>query len=119
MKPSSRADNDTRARDLRSLLRRALALLVPVPMLALVAGLAVVPYPVGGDFGQAMAAAAADRRAAGAALWLSVISALTVVPATMAVAWTGRRHAPWLTLAAGVALLVAFGASLPNLIGRG
>jgi hypothetical protein len=32
----------------------------------------------------------------------------------MAVAWTGRRRAPWLTLGAGVSLLVAFGAGLPN-----
>jgi len=107
-------DQAVRARDLRGLWRRSLALLIPVPMLALVAGLVVMPYPVGGDFGRAMTGAAADPRAAEAALWLGVIFALTVVPATMAVAWTGRRRTPWLTLTAGVALLVAFGASLPN-----
>jgi hypothetical protein len=108
-KPSSRPVSD-----LRSWWRRALALLIPVPMLALVVELAVLPYPVRGDFGRGMAGAAADPAAAQAALWLSVIFALTAIPATMAVAWTSRRRAPWLTLASGVSLLVAFGASLPN-----
>jgi hypothetical protein len=102
------------ARDLRGFWRRALAILVPLPMLALAIEIAVVPYQVGGDLAQAMAGAAADPHAAQAALWLSMIFALTVAPATMAVAWTSRRRAPWLTLTGGVALLVAFGLGLPN-----
>ena len=102
-----------RDRDLRGFWRRALAILVPVPMLALVVGLVVMPFPVGGNSGS-------DRRRGGQSgpgpggPVVSVIFALTVAPATMAVAWTGRRGAPWLTLAAGVSLLVAFGAGLPN-----
>ncbi len=100
--------------DLRGLWRRALACLVPVPILALVVGLVVTPYPVGGELRQSIAGAAAHPGPAQAAVWLSVIFALTIAPATMAVAWTGRRGAPWLTLVAGVSLLVAFGAGLPD-----
>jgi hypothetical protein len=103
-----------RVRDLRRFWRRALAILVPIPMLALAVGLVVTPYSVGGDVGQAIAGVAAHPSTAQAALWLSVIFALAIVPATMAVAWTSRRRAPWLTLAAGVSLLVAFGVGLPN-----
>src|SRR5215213_3781341 len=112
--PRVAADRTRPARDLRGLWRSTLAFLVPIPMLALTAGLIVVPFAVGGELRQAIAGAAAHPGAAQAALWLSVIFALTVAPATMAVAWTGRRGAPWLTLAAGVSLLVAFGAGLPN-----
>ena len=112
--PRGAADRTRPARDLRGLWRSTLAFLVPIPMLALTAGLIVVPFAVGGELRQAIAGAVAHPGAAQAALWLSVIFALTVAPATMAVAWTGRRGAPWLTLAAGVSLLVAFGAGLPN-----
>lgn len=106
-------DQAPRIRDLRGFWRRALALGVPLPMLALAASLLIAPYPVGGESPGAIAGAAAHPAAAQAVLWLSVIFALTVGPATMAVAWTGRRRAPWLTLAAGVSLIVAFGAGLP------
>ena len=94
MKPSSRSntavyvadrrratDQAARARDLRGWWRRTLALLVPVPVLALVAGLVVVPYPVGGDFGRAMAGATADPRAAEAALWLGQVPPPAAIPA--------------------------------------
>jgi hypothetical protein len=112
--PHVARDRSRRVHDLRRFWRRALAVLVPIPMLALAAGLVVTPYAVGGDVGRAIAGAAAQPSAAQAALWLSVIFALTIVPATMAVAWTSRRRAPWLTLAAGASLLLAFGAGLAN-----
>src|SRR4051794_19614467 len=107
-------DQTHRARDLRRFWRRTLACLVPIPMLALTAASVVRPFSVDGDLRDAMAGVAAEAGAAQIMLWLSVFFALTVAPATMAVAWTGRRRAPWATLAAGFSLLVAFGAGLPD-----
>ena len=99
--------------DLRGLWRRALAFLVPVPMLAW-------PRP-GRDAvsGRRRAPSVHRRRGrpsgrgSGRPVALGDLRA-DVAPATMAVAWTGRRRAPWLTLAAGVSLLVAFWAGLPD-----
>ena len=101
-------------RDLRTFWRRTLALVVPVPMVALAAEMAVAPFPLGGNLSATIAGDAADPGAAQASLWLSMIFGLAVVPATMAVLWTARRGAPKLTLAAGVFLLLGFSAAVPD-----
>ena len=101
-------------RDLRTFWRRTLAVLVPVPMVALAAEMAVAPFPLGGSLSATIAGDAANPGAAQASLWLSMIFGLAVVPATMAVLWTARRGAPKLTLAAGVLLLLGFSAAVPD-----
>lgn len=104
----------TRTRDLRTFWRTALAVLAPLPVLALALEMLVVPWPVGANLVTAIAGAADAPGRAQASLWLSLFYALTVLPATMAVLWTGRRAAPKLTLAAGVLLIPAFSASLAS-----
>jgi hypothetical protein len=104
----------TTTRDLRTFWRTTLAVLVPLPMLALAVEVLLVPWPVRGGMAGAIAGAAADPGAAQLSLWLSTFFGLAVLPATMAVAWVPRRRAPRLTLAAGVLLLLAFAATLPN-----
>lgn len=104
----------TGTRDLRRFWRWTLAILAPLPLLALALENVVAPWPLGGNFARMVADAAASPGRAQLALWLSLCFALTVVPATMAVLWTARRGAPKLTLAAGILLLLAFSASLPD-----
>jgi hypothetical protein len=103
-----------RVRDLRAFWRRTLAVLVVIPMAALAAEVALVPLPVRGTVAEGIAGMAAHPGRAQAALWLALLFGLTVLPATMAVAWTARRGAPRLTLAAGVVLLLALTATLPD-----
>jgi hypothetical protein len=103
-----------RVRDLRTFWRRTLAVLVAIPMAALAIEVALVPLPVRGTVAEGIAGMEAHPGRAQAALWLAMLFGLTVLPATMAVAWTARRRAPRLTLAAGVLLLVAFTAVLPD-----
>jgi hypothetical protein len=103
-----------RVRDLRTYWRRTLAVLVAIPMAALAIEVALVPLPVRGTVTEGIAGMAAHPGRAQAALWLALLFGLTVLPATMAVAWTTRRGAPRLTLAAGVLLLLALTAMLPD-----
>jgi hypothetical protein len=101
-------------RDLRHFWRWTLAILAPLPILALAAEMLVVPWPVGANLARAIAGAADAPGRAQTSLWLSLFFAVTVLPATMAVLWTARRAAPKLTLAAGILLLLAFSASLAS-----
>jgi hypothetical protein len=101
-------------RDLRTFWRRTLAVVLPLPMVALAAEMAVAPFRLGGNLSSTIAGDAAHPGAAQASLWLSMIFGLAVLPATMAVLWTARRRAPKLTLAAGVLLLLGFGAAVPD-----
>jgi hypothetical protein len=103
-----------RTRDLRAFWRWTLAILAPLSVLALAIEVLVVPWPVRDGMATAIAGAAAHPGRAQTSLWLSMFFGLAVVPATMAVLWTARRGAPKLTLAAGLFLLLAFSASLPN-----
>ncbi|MDG4823244.1 hypothetical protein O7635_15415 [Asanoa sp. WMMD1127] len=104
----------TRTRDLRRFWRWTLAVLAPLPLLALALENIAAPWPLGGNFARMVADAAAQPGRAQLALWLSLFFSLAIVPATMAVLWTARRGAPRLTLAAGILLLLAFSASLPD-----
>jgi hypothetical protein len=101
-------------RDLRRFWRTALAVLAPLPIAALAIEMLVVPFPVRSDIADAMTGIAAHPGRAQAALWLGLVYSLSVLPATMAVAWTARRRSPRLTLAGGVLTLLAFAATLPN-----
>jgi hypothetical protein len=103
-----------RVRDLRAFWRCSLAVLVAIPMAALAIEMAVVPLPVRGTVAEGIAGVAAHPGRAQAALWLALLFGMTVLPATMAAAWAARRRAPRLTLAAGVLLLLAFTAVLPD-----
>ncbi|GAA1853189.1 hypothetical protein [Asanoa iriomotensis] len=101
-------------RDLRRFWRWTLAVLAPLPLLALALENVAAPWSLGGGFAETVAGAASATGRAQLALWLSLFFGLAVVPATMAVLWTSRRGAPKLTLAAGILLLLAFSARLPD-----
>ncbi|HET8600145.1 MAG TPA: hypothetical protein VFL99_07455, partial [Segeticoccus sp.] len=105
-----------RPRDLRRTWRWGLALLAPLPMLAVAAEAVFVPY---GEFATAREQLTAGAAAPGRltlALWMGFLGVLLAVPATMAVAWTVRRAAPRLALAGGLSCLVGFGMTwaIPN-----
>jgi hypothetical protein len=92
------------------------AVVAPLPALALAAAALVTPYPVETDAAAALAGAAADQGAMRIVVWLGLLAAMTLVPATIAVAWVCRRRAPKLTAVGAFLSLAAFGATaaLPN-----
>ena len=94
--------------DLRSFWRWLLAVIAPLPFLALAAGQWLVPVDSAADLPQALAVIAVNPARMQAALWLSLVFAVFAVPAMVAVAWSSRRHAPWLSLVGGVVGIVAF-----------
>jgi hypothetical protein len=96
--------------------RVLLAVVAPLPALALAAGAFLTPYPFEADAPAALAGAAADQDAMRIVVWLGLLAAMTLAPTTIAVAWVCRRHAPRLTAVGAVLSLAAFGATaaLPN-----
>ena len=113
-RPRARAEKP--ARDLRRLWRLLLAVLAPIPALALAASILISPYRVGAAFPEVLAGVAADPGRAQLALWFGLIFTFTVIPSTFALAWASRRGAPWLSLVGGVLTLVGFtvGFNLPG-----
>ncbi|PZH07928.1 hypothetical protein C1I97_17090 [Streptomyces sp. NTH33] len=88
------------------------AVLAPLPALALAAYMLVLPFRPDAGIGTAITGSAAHPGSARAALWLSLVFTLLIVPATMATAWAARRGAPRLALYGGLLTLVAFGAGI-------
>jgi hypothetical protein len=76
----------------------------------------VTPYPLEADATAALAGAAAHQDAMRVVVWLGLLVAMTLVPATIAVAWVCRRRTPRLTAVGAFLSLAAFGATaaLPN-----
>ncbi|GAB2814998.1 hypothetical protein GCM10027073_53580 [Streptomyces chlorus] len=97
-------------RDLRGFWRVTAAVLAPLPALA--AYMIVLPFRPDARIGTAIAGSAAHLGAARAALWLSLVFTLLIIPATMVTAWAARRGAPRLALYGGLLALVAFGAGI-------
>ncbi|MGW2765927.1 hypothetical protein [Streptomyces sp. NPDC001275] len=109
---STRVPTRRPVRDLRGFWRVTAAVVAPLPALAVAVDMLVVPFPPGADFRRAIAGSAAHLGAARAALWLSLVFVLLMIPATLVTAWTARRGAPRLALYGGLLTMTAFAASM-------
>ncbi len=97
-----------RPRDVRSFWRWTLALVAPIAFLALAASIWLLPFDVRADLPAQLPGIAEHPDRMQSALWFSMVFALLAVPGVIAVAWSGRRRAPWLSLIGGVIGIVAF-----------
>ena len=95
-------------RDRRGFWRILLAIIVPMPMLA--KGVFYLLTPVAGDvtFKESVASFEANRDILEALKWIDAVFVVTLIPATIAVAWVARRGAPRLTTAGAVIALTGF-----------
>ncbi|MGH8829094.1 MAG: hypothetical protein ACRDVZ_16140 [Jiangellaceae bacterium] len=95
-------------RDRRGFWRILLAVILPLPMLA--KGVFYVLTPVAGDvtFKESMASFEANRDILETLKWLDAVFVVTLIPATIALAWVARRGAPRLTTAGAVIALTGF-----------
>ena len=95
-------------RDRRGLWRILLAVIVPLPMLA--KGIYYLLTPVAGDatFNETVTSFEAHRQLLGALKWIDAVFVVTLIPATVAVAWVARRGAPRLTTVGAVIALSGF-----------
>ncbi|WP_138419261.1 DUF4386 family protein [Sinomonas gamaensis] len=101
-----------RVRDLRTFWRRALAVIAPIPGLALALEIGGAPGSPGDAPDQRLSAFAAHLGQADFSLWMGVIAILTAVPAVIAAGWATRRAAPRLTVAGGMLTLIGFSLAL-------
>ena len=97
-----------RPRDLRALWRVALALLLPVPAVAMAGQILLSPYAVNASFPEMLARVAADPSREQLSIWAGFVFTLTVIPSVCALAWASRRRAPWLSLVGAVLALIGF-----------
>jgi hypothetical protein len=116
LRPDPARTTPAAPRDLRRLWRTALAVLAPVPGLALTAQILLSPYPVDAPFPQVLAGVAADPARQQLAGWAGLVFSLTVLAGVFAVTWAARRGAPWLALGGGLLAWVGFavGFSVPG-----
>jgi hypothetical protein len=108
----------TATRDTRTFWRVLLAVLAPLPLLGMGLSYIIMPFDGGDDIATTAAAIAAHPGRADAALLLSVPFLIFLIPATVALAWTTRRHAPRLTAAGACVALLGFLAAFPILPGE-
>jgi hypothetical protein len=94
--------------DRRGFWRVLLAVIAPMPMLA--KGVYYLMSPVAGDasFKETVQAFEAHRGLLETMKWLDAIFVVTLIPATVAVAWVARRGAPRLTTAGAFIALSGF-----------
>ncbi len=105
---------DASPADLRRFWRILLAVVAPLPWLALAASNAVTPDDLGSSTEETFASIAADPGAARAALWLGLVFVLLVVPSGVAMMMAHRRTVPRLTLVVGGFVTYAFCSMLTN-----
>jgi hypothetical protein len=98
--------NPKRRRDARTFWRIALAIVAPVPWLALAVATLVTPDNARDDDTRAYAAIAAHTARAGAALPFDALFIMTLMPAIVAVLMACRRTAPTATAWIGAITLV-------------
>lgn len=112
----SPSKSDKRPPDVRGFWRTTLAVVAPVPALGIAASTAVAPYQMSGETADILAGASNNPGAMRLSVWLGLLTALTIVPAAIAVIWVCRRRAPRLTTVAAVLTLLGFTAAvvLPN-----
>ena len=111
-----RRGKPSRRRDLRGFWRTLLALIAPLPGLLLAAKIMISPFGMDADFASVLAGVRGDPARTQLALWLGLAFSLTVLPATLAVAWSSRRRSPWFALAGGVLSVIGFsvGFAIPD-----
>ncbi len=109
--PAGRAPAGDRApvrplRDTRGFWRILLAIILPMPMLA--KGVYYLLTPAAGDltFEESVTELAAHTELLETLKWLDAVFVVTLIPATIAVAWVARRGAPRLT-AVGAAIALS------------
>jgi len=95
-------------RDRRGFWRLLLALAVPVPMLAKGGYYLLVPVDGDASFGGTVAAFEQHRSLLETLKWLDAAFVVTLLPATVAIAWVARRGAPRLTSVGGFIALTGF-----------
>ncbi len=100
--------------DFRRFWRILLAVVAPLPWLALAASNAVTPEELGGTTEETFASIAADPTAARIAQWLTVAFALLLVPSAVAMMMAHRRTLPRLTLVVGGFVTYACCSALTN-----
>ncbi|MDP9843878.1 hypothetical protein [Streptosporangium lutulentum] len=102
-------------RDLRRFWRVLLAVVAPLPMLALAIHTLLSPVAGGTGFKDTVAAYAAHRQLADSLQWVNAVFVIGLVPAAFAVAWVSRRGAPRLATAGALLSLSAFLSAFPTL----
>jgi hypothetical protein len=95
--PTERRPRITRPRDPRTFWRIALAVLAPVPWIALAISTILTPDNTRDDDKTAYAAIAAHTGQAGVGMAFGIFFLLGLLPAIVAVLWACRRQAPRLT----------------------
>lgn len=115
--PTSDAVTPRPTRDMRTFWRLLLAVIVPMPMLA--KGVHYLLTPVSGDvtFAESVAGFEAHPEVIEALKWLDAVFVVTLIPATIALAWVARRGAPRLTTVGAVVALTGFFAGIALLGG--
>ena len=104
-------------RDRRGFWRILLAIIVPMPMLA--KAVYYMLTPVAGDvtFKESVSSFEAHRGLLETLKWFDAVFVVTLIPATVAVAWVARRGAPRLTAAGAFIALSGFFAGIALLGG--
>lgn len=104
-------------RDRRGFWRILLAIIVLLPMPA--KAVYYLLTPVGGDvtFKESVTALEAHRDLIETLKWIDAVFVVTLIPATIAIAWVARRGAPRLTTAGAVIALTGFLVGIPLLGG--
>jgi hypothetical protein len=104
-------------RDTRGFWRILLAVILPMPMLA--KGVYYLLTPVAGDvtFEESVTELQARAELLETLKWLDAVFVVTLIPATIAVAWVARRGAPRLTTVGAVIALSGFLAGIALLGG--
>jgi Signal transduction histidine kinase, glucose-6-phosphate specific len=106
--PLADAASGKQPRDRRGFWRILLAIVVVLPMPA--KGFYYLLTPVAGDatFQESVTSFEAHRRILETLKWFDAVFVVTLIPATIAVAWVARRGAPRLTTAGAVIALTGF-----------
>ncbi len=100
--------------DLRRFWRVLLAVVAPLPWLALALSNAITPDDLGSSTADTFASIAENPSAARAALWAGLVFSLLVVPSGIAMMMAHRRTSPRLTLVVGGFVTYAFYSTLLN-----
>jgi hypothetical protein len=113
--PTTRSTREPR--DLRTLWRTALAILLPLPLLGLGLTYLLFPGPSRASFAAELAAVTEHPGRMALLGWLEVPFFVGMVPACLGVAWLCRRRAPVLATLGGTLTAVGFGAGFALLPG--
>jgi hypothetical protein len=116
MKPDIRPDTATITppspvkplKDLRGFWRVLLAVVAPLPMLAMAVNYLLNPVEGDAEFEDMVTAIAANQELVGILRWFGAVFVFGIIPATFAVAWVARRGAPRLATIGAVIALTGF-----------